>query len=221
MPGMCGRYAFHASREKLLLQFGLSDAPDIAPRYNIAPQSRVPIVRADGLVTVQWGLVPFWSKDPKSAYKMINARAETLVEKPAFREVFKRRRCLVPASGFYEWKQTATGKVPHYICMNDSDLFAFAGLWEHWAGKGERATETLETCAVITTTPNALCARIHDRMPVILDPADYARWLAEPALELLRPYPAEKMRAYPVSRSVNTPGKEGAALIAPAPAKDA
>lgn len=211
---MCGRFAFHAGREEVLAHFDLGAAPALPARYNIAPQSAIAAVRDDGLALLRWGLVPFWAKDPKLGYRMINARAETVAGKPAFRAAFKHRRCLIPASGFYEWRRVAGATQPYYIRLRDGDLFAFAGLWEHWDGRGEHAGTVIESCTILTTEPNALCATIHDRMPVIVAPADYARWLAEPAAGLLRPFPAERMQAYPVSRAVNDAQHDGPQLIA-------
>jgi putative SOS response-associated peptidase YedK len=176
------------------------------PRYNVAPTQQVGVVRtADGqreLSFMQWGLVPRWAKDPKIGSQMINARAETAAEKPSFRDAFKRRRCLVVADGFYEWKKTGgKTKQPFYIRMKDNRPFGFAGLWERW---GE-----LESCTILTTCPNELCASVHDRMPVILSPNDYDQWLDPkvtdaPQLQLLLdPYPSDEMTADPISTHVN------------------
>jgi putative SOS response-associated peptidase YedK len=171
---------------------------------------------------VQWGLVPSWSKDPSIGARLINARSETAAEKPSFRSALRRRRCLIPASGFYEWQRRPNGKQPYVIGMADGNPFAFAGLWEHWHGLDG---SELETCTVLTTEANELMAPIHDRMPVILEPQDYADWLgtgedsapAEVAQlqHLMRPYPADQMKAYPVSNYVNDPRHEGAECIRP------
>jgi len=168
------------------------------------------------LVTLRWGLVPAWAADPKTGYRMINARAETVAEKPTFRAAFRRRRCLVAADGFYEWS-AVNGKQPYYIHMADGAPFGLAGLYEHWEGDGR----VIESCTIIVGEPNALIARIHDRMPCIVVPEDYGAWLdsgsSDPRalLSLLRPYPADKMAAYPVSRSVSNPRHEGPSLIEP------
>jgi putative SOS response-associated peptidase YedK len=179
----------------------------MTPRFNVAPTQQVGVVRQPAgqreLVFMQWGLVPRWAKDPKIGSQMINARAETAAEKPAFRDAFRKRRCLVVTDGFYEWKKTG-GKVkqPYYIHTKDGKPFGFAGLWERW---GE-----LESCTILTTSPNELCANVHDRMPVILGTADYDRWLDSSLSDpvelqpLLDSYPAEEMVAEPVSTHVNS-----------------
>jgi putative SOS response-associated peptidase YedK len=157
---------------------------------------------------LRWGLVPSWAKDVKMGARMINARGETMAEKPSFRSAVKTRRCLVPASGFYEWVKTTEGKQPHFIHFADGRTFAFGGLWERWS-MGDNGS--LETFTIITTSPNPLIAELHDRMPVILDPASWDRWLepaplsAETIEGMIAPHPAEGMEAYPVSRHVNSP----------------
>lgn len=194
------------------------------PRYNIAPTQAVPVVPNDGRDEVdyfQWGLVPSWAKDPSCGSRMINARSEGIADKPAFRAAFRRRRCLVPASGFYEWKKHPDGKTktPMYVRMKDAKPFAFAGLWEVW--RTPDGSE-LPTCTIITGRPNDLVGQIHDRMAVILRPEDYRKWLdpgerpTEELAALLQPYPAELMEAYAVSRAVNSPRNDGPDLIAPA-----
>ena len=223
---MCGRFTLHASPEQIAEQFGVAEPEQLADRFNIAPTQPVGIVRLDRAGTgrewslVHWGLVPSWAKDPSMGSRMINARGETLTEKPSFRAALRRRRCLVPADGFYEWKRTGGGKQPYYIRLRSHELFAFAGLWEIWTAPdgGE-----LHSCTVITTGPNELMADLHDRMPVILAPEDYAQWLGtgkdadakeiEQLLHLIRPFEAELMEAYPVSTKVNTPMREGSELI--------
>jgi putative SOS response-associated peptidase YedK len=206
--------------------FNLDKQPPLAPRYNIAPSQPVAIVRASRdqdnreWALVQWGLVPSWSKDPSIGARMINARAETVEEKPSFRTAFKRRRCLIPADGFYEWKRLNGGKQPFYIRLESGEPFAFGGLWEYWQGPDGSA---LESCTILTTEPNGLMAELHNRMPLILSAQDYDDWLfakegdkqAQAALHhLLRPYPAEEMIASPVSTFVNNPRNEGEACIA-------
>jgi putative SOS response-associated peptidase YedK len=213
---MCGRYSLHASPEVVSLMFGLSEVPAFQPRYNIAPTTPVLVVREGGAAMLRWGLVPRWARDvngkPPSGAGMNNARAETVAEKPSFREAYRRRRCLIPASGFYEWKLEGKLKQPYYIHPAAGELFAFAGIWERWEGAGG----PLETCAVITTEPNAVMAPIHERMPVIVAPADYGRWLAG-SEGLLQPCPAAAIAAHPVSRAVNRAANEGPDLLLPLP----
>ena len=219
---MCGRYTLSARRLERAERALHSLFPELDPRYNIAPSQDVPIIRESPegkyeLVMARWGLVPRWAKEPKTGYSMINARAETVAEKPAFRDAFRRRRCLIPADGFYEWKQAGTAKQPFHIRLKDGGDFAFAGLWERWRGEGQE----IESCSIIVTDANDLLRPIHDRMPVILDPADYAAWLdpenrdAEALAQLLKPYPAGQMEAVPVSRRVNSPKVDEASLLEP------
>lgn len=225
---MCGRFTLSASPEELEELFDLPEAPIVTPRYNIAPTQPVGVVRIDPQskarewTFMQWGLVPSWAKDPGIGAQLINARAETVQEKPSFRSAFKRRRCLVPASGFYEWQRLEKGKQPYYITMSDGSPFAIAGLWEHWEGNDGSA---LSTCTLLTTDPNELMEKLHNRMPVIVAPEDYAMWLGNGSEEspaaldqlrhLLRPYPAAHMKAYPISTFVNTVRNEGAQCIEP------
>ena len=219
---MCGRFVLRASPEAMMTLFDLAEAPLLAPRYNIAPTQPVAAVRLDHagarqLTHFQWGLIPSWSKDPALGSKMINARAETAADKPAFRAAFNRRRCLIPATGFYGWQATDGRKQPMHIRAAGGGLLSLAGLWEVWHAPdgGE-----LETCTILTTTPNTLMEPIHNRMPVILDPADYAMWL-DPATaldqlnHLLRPFAPEMLAAYPVSTAVNRPQNDTADCIAP------
>jgi putative SOS response-associated peptidase YedK len=233
---MCGRYLLHADPKLIERAFGaeFSQLPrELVPRFNIAPTQRVPIVRnragrelkivrqAEGaereLVTVRWGLIPTWAKDPAIGNRMINARAEGVPAKPAFRSAFRARRCIVPASGFFEWRQVGRGpKQPYLIRRKDGQPLGFAGLWERWT---DPATgEAVETCTIITCVPNELMAELHNRMPVILDPADYGRWL-DPSLpggeELLRPCPTEWLEAMPVSTRVNSPRNDDESIIQP------
>ncbi len=212
---MCGRYTAAMSWSELVDLYEITETGiplNVAPRYNVAPTQTVPIVRSvpNGreLAMVRWGLVPSWSKGPDSRYSMINARAETVTEKPSFRTPFRRRRCLVPADGFYEWMKANGAKQPYRIALNDGRPFAFAGLWDSWESADETA---IESCTIIVTDANELVRPIHDRMPVILDPGNHVRWLdvegtpADEAAEMLRSYPSERMTAYPVSRMVNSP----------------
>ena len=194
---------------------------DAEAAYNVAPSQDVLVARngAAGereLALLRWGLIPSWAKDPKIGYRTINARVETVATKPAFRAAFKRRRCLVAGDGFYEWS-VVNGKQPYYIHMADDAPFGFAGLYEHWEGDGS----VIVSCTIIVGEPNDLIARIHDRMPCILDPKDYDMWMdpdltdSQQLLSVLRPYSAERMAAYPVSRAVNSPRNQGPQLIEP------
>lgn len=216
---MCGRFTLFADPERLAERFQAALPPGgLSPRYNAAPTQQLPVILNDGppaIQRLQWGLIPFWAKDTAIGSRMINARSETLVEKPAFRAAFKKRRCLVLADGFYEWMQTPHGKQPMRITLASGEPFAMAGLWETWnAPDGS----PLRTFTIITGEPNVLVAPIHNRMPAILLPEHEAIWLdnaAEPAiwLDILRPYPAERMAAYPVSRRVNYVGNDDAGLV--------
>ncbi len=224
---MCGRFTLRVPASVVAEQFGLLDAEPLQPRYNIAPTQPVAAVRrvpgsdesGRQLVLLKWGLVPSWAKDPAIGNSLINARAESVADKPAFRTAFRRRRCLIVADGFYEWQRTGGKKQPYFIRLADGRPFGFAGLWESWEGPDHSA---LESCTLITTGANALMEPIHHRMPVILSPDDYDRWL-DPAMQkpeqlqpLLRPYPSDAMLAYPVSSHVNNPRNEDAACVAPA-----
>lgn len=217
---MCGRYTLSARKLALAEKALHSTFPELAPRYNIAPSQDVPIIREsrDGtyeLVMAHWGLIPHWAKESKTGYSMINARAETVATKPAFRDAFRRRRCLIPADGFYEWRKEGTGKQPFHIRLKAGGDFAFAGLWERWQGEDQE----IESCSIIVTEANDLMRPIHDRMPVILDPADYEVWLNPENRDtgvlagLLRSYPAVEMEAVPVSRRVNSPRVDEASLL--------
>ncbi|MEO7793484.1 MAG: SOS response-associated peptidase [Thermoanaerobaculia bacterium] len=221
---MCGRYVLTTPGEVLAQIFETSSPPEevlkaIVPRYNISPTQQVPIVRSAAapaatreLALVQWGLVPHWAKDRAIGNNLINARAETAAEKPSFRDAMKRRRCLIPADGFYEWQKLGKGKQPFLLRLRDGSTFAFAGLWSQW--KYPESGVPLETCAILTTTPNELTATVHDRMPVILPPATWKRWLDDappstPFTDLFVPYSADLMEGYPVSRVVNSPAHDG------------
>lgn len=216
---MCGRYSLHQTAAKLAEVFELEAEPEWTPRYNIAPSQPVPAMinlpdRAFRLL--RWGLIPSWAKDCTIGNKLINARAETVAEKPSFRSAFKQRRCLILADGFYEWKRERTKKQPYYFQLTDSQPFAFAGLWEHWQGN---ETHPIDSCTIITTAANSLLASVHDRMPVILARSDYEQWLdpdtpPEQLHPLLHPYNSEAMISYPVSSQVNSPTNDNAACIA-------
>jgi putative SOS response-associated peptidase YedK len=222
---MCGRYTLSTPGEVIAELFDLPESPRLAPRWNIAPTQPVAVVRTAGtggrqLAALHWGLIPSWAKERSIGARMINARAETVAEKPAFRSALRARRCLIVADGFFEWRKAGPRKQPHYVRMRDRRPFAFAGLWERWAPGAE---DVVESCVIVTTTPNEVLAPIHDRMPVILAPADFTRWLdpemrdAAAVLPLLRPHPAEEMEAYPVGLQVNNPGNDDPACIAPLP----
>jgi putative SOS response-associated peptidase YedK len=226
---MCGRFTLRTPARDLVEVFELLREPELSPRYNIAPTQNVAVIRQDGkirqLSLMRWGLVPTWSKDPKAGPPLINARSETIATKPSFRTAFKRRRCLIPSDGFYEWQKKADAKtkIPHYIRMAKDCAFAFAGLWETWRGADGSA---LASCTIVTTEANDLMRPLHDRMPVILPEESFAQWLDPknenvPELEsLLRPYSAAEMTAFPISTLVNSPRNECPECILPASASD-
>ncbi|MBX3015310.1 MAG: SOS response-associated peptidase [Caldilineaceae bacterium] len=228
---MCGRFTLDASPEQLATLFDLPEAPVLVSRYNIAPTQPVGVVRINPQAAqagqhewalTYWGLIPSWAKDPAIGARMINARSETVTEKPAFRAAFKRRRCLVPTSGFFEWQKQGKTKQPYYITTPDRSPFAIAGLWEYWEGADGSA---LESCTLLTTSANALMEPLHDRMPVIVQPQDYAQWLGtgrdatpqelDQLQHLLRPYADDGLVAYPVSTYVNNARNEGVDCIQP------
>lgn len=211
---MCGRYTLRTKASDLAEVFRVLDAPDFSPRFNIAPTQMVLAVRQNGareFVRLRWGLVPSWADDPAIGNRMINARSETVATKPSFRSAFKSRRCLIVADGFYELQKVGKAKQPFFIRMKDDRPFGFAGLWEHW----ERGEKPIDSCTIITTTPNDVTKAVHDRMPVIIAPDDYDRWLTGEPAELLRPYPPENMEAFPVSTLVNSPKNESADCVRP------
>ena len=226
---MCGRFSLVRDGTQLLGSFpGFLFPDDPQQRYNIAPSLQVLAIPNDGSRTARslgWGLIPSWARDPKIGNRMINARAETLAEKPSFRSAYKNRRCLVLADGFYEWRKEPTvgGKTPMYVRLRSEEAFAFAGLWETWR---EPDDGSRETCTVITTVPNTLMAGIHNRMPVILPPDAYDAWLdpeprhPEDPDPILTAYPSELMEAYPVSDRVNNPRNDGPDCIRPCEPQD-
>ncbi len=219
---MCGRYTLTCKPEVIAEEFKLEAIPDFRSRYNVAPSQWVACVRAAlhvrkrEAVTMRWGLIPSWARDPAMGMNLINARVETVMEKPSFQKPFRERRCLVLADGYYEWKREGTRKQPYYIRLKDERSFAFAGLWDRWNdGEGK----TIESCVVLTTKSSERLASIHDRMPVILHPVTYEPWL-DPGLQdatrlvtFLTPYPADAMLAIPVSRRVNDPRVDDARCI--------
>jgi len=212
---MCGRFTQATDAEIIAKVFELSAKPIVSRRYNIAPTQYVAAVRMGGsgreLVNLQWGLIPSWATSTSVGSSMINARGETVAEKPAFRSAFRARRCLIVADGFYEWQKLGKAKQPYFIFFRDRRAFAFAGLWERWQGDGHDA---VESCTIVTTTANDLVAPIHDRMPVILNPEDHKFWIdpevkePERLLPLLRPIDPRMMDAYPVSPLVNNPAND-------------
>ena len=228
---MCGRFTLTSSDDIVAELFELAGPIDLSPRYNIAPTQDVAIVRNGGapdeptapcLSRVRWGLIPFWAKDPAIGNRLINARAETVAEKPSFRAALRKRRCLVIADGFYEWKKSGGAKIPHLIRMRGGAPFGFAGLWESWKDPGG---EVVESCTIITTTPNQLMSGIHNRMPVILPPELRARWLDPAPLgadaagtlaEVLGPLPDGQLEAVAVSTHVNSPRNDDPRCVEPA-----
>jgi len=223
---MCGRFALTISWEALLAAFAEFDfefGGKLQPRYNIAPSQNILVIpnltpRIAGFV--HWGLIPSWAKDRKVSYKMINARGETLGEKPSFKDAYRKRRCLIPADGFYEWKKEGKQKIPNYIRMKSNKVFAFAGIWENWISPEQ---EKITSCTIITTSPNSLMEQIHNRMPVILPQEHFEKWLnSEPVNRdeldpLLHSFPAELMEAYPVSDQINSPRNDNPNCIEPIP----
>ncbi|MEP6900995.1 MAG: SOS response-associated peptidase [Actinomycetota bacterium] len=221
---MCGRFTSKAKPEQIEKEFkvGKLNPKLFEPRFNIAPTQIINAILETGgeriVSGLKWGLIPAWAKDDSIGSKMINARAETLAEKPSFKNAFRSRRCIIPASGFYEWSKTSKGpKQPFYFYLKDKDVFGFAGLWEKWLDK--EAGELIETCTIITTEANKVLEPVHDRMPVILKPKDYDQWLDEKEKDterlqnLLVPYSASEMASHAVSRAVNSPTSDSPELI--------
>jgi putative SOS response-associated peptidase YedK len=219
---MCGRFAFYSPREAVLAVFGVELPFDVVPHYNYAPTQLVAAVRAgehgepEG-VQLRWGLLPFWAKDAGIGNRMINARAETLAEKPAYRNAFRKRRCVILANGFYEWKALPGGKAPHWIAPRDGQPIAFAGLWARW----EKGETPLETCTIVTTSANRGLREIHERMPVIIPPEALRAWVdpgqtVDVLTKLLQPAPEDFLTAHEVSRAVNRPANDGPELLSPA-----
>ena len=217
---MCGRFTQRADSKKIAKSFGVTEVPAVEARYNVAPTQDILAVYESGdgraATLYKWGLVPSWANDASMGARLINARSETVAEKPAFRQAFKQRRCIIPADGFYEWQRTEGRKQPFFFRMQDDRQFGFAGLWERWEGEGGKV---INSCTILTTEANEVLRPVHDRMPVILHPDDYGLWLCAEVRELdlvremLRPYPADEMMGYPVGGSVNSPRNQGAGLI--------
>lgn len=227
---MCGRFTNRYTWRELVALYRITEpyvgvGLNLQPRFNFAPLQRGPVIRLDREgrrepVMMRWGLVPSWAKDDSGGARLINARAETVAEKPAYRSAFIRRRCLVPADGFYEWaKPTPRQKQPYFFVLENGAPFAFAGLFEWW--KPRDGSDLLETFTIVTTEANALCAPIHDRMPVMLAPADWPLWLGETQAtpgrlqQLLKPFPAERMQCWPVGKAVGSVKNDGPDLVEP------
>jgi putative SOS response-associated peptidase YedK len=225
---MCGRYVIKSTPDQIRALFGYPEQPNFPPRYNIAPTQPVPIVRrTEGerhFALVRWGLIPSWVKDPRTLSLLINARGESVVDKPAFRAAMKRRRCLFPADGFYEWRVDGGRKRPYFVQRKGGGLLAFAGLWETWTGPNG---EEQQTAAIVTTDANRTLAAIHDRMPVIIEPAGFDFWLdsdkvdAKTAAAMIAPAPESLLEAYEISPAVNRVANDSAALIEPLTARPA
>lgn len=221
---MCGRYFLHSTADTLTRLFGAMPMPLLAPRYNIAPTQPVPIVRENAagrreMVLVRWGLIPAWSKGPDARFSMINARVETVAEKPAYRNALRYRRCLIPVDGFYEWRVAGAGKQPYALRARDGRPMALAGLWEHWQDAGG---SEIESCAILVRDADRQVRPIHDRMPVIVAPESFALWLdthsqkPEPLQTLLAVQQAPELEIYPVGRKVNSPQNDAPDLLDPA-----
>jgi putative SOS response-associated peptidase YedK len=220
---MCGRFTLRTTGKAVADFFGLSEIPTLPARFNIAPTQPVPAVRVSQddagreLALLRWGLIPGWAADPSIGNRMINARADTVATKPAYRKAFHERRCLIVADGYYEWKKPDGRKQPYHIRLQDGGPFAFAGLWEHW----DRGGEPIDSCTILTTDVNELVGSIHDRMPVILPPGDYDLWLDPNVQEakrlepLLVPFASDAMAARPVSTLVNNPRADDPRCMAP------
>ncbi len=219
---MCGRFTLHTPASVILQAFDVaSDNVALVPRYNITPSQDIPVVRAgdDGreLAMARWGLVPGWSKDARPKYSTINARVESVAEKPTYRAAFRHKRCLIPADGFYEWQKRGDRKIPHYIRMQDESVFAFAGLWEHWQGE----QEVFDSCAIITLPASGVMTTIHTRMPAIIAAHDYDAWLDTGITDKADIMPklvstmSVQLQAYAVSSYVNSPKNTDARCIEP------
>ncbi|MCZ6834283.1 MAG: SOS response-associated peptidase [Planctomycetota bacterium] len=221
---MCGRFSLTTPEEVIAKFFSLLAIPRLKPRYNLAPTQACSVIRQDDtsggrrLDPMHWGLIPSWAKDKSIGNRMINARGETLAEKPSFREAYRKRRCLIPADGFYEWKKEGKRKQPHWIGRANRALFAFAGLWEKW---NESDQDVIESFTIITTEPNETIRTLHDRMPVILDPSDYDAWLdpdqddANTLQELLVATPIDLLEFHPISTRVNSPTHDDPSILEP------
>ncbi len=222
---MCGRFTQKANADEIAREFDLESVPELSPRYNIAPTQPVLAVRLSPstgkreAVFLTWGLIPRWAKDSKIGHKLINARTETVAIKPSFRDAFKHRHCLIPTTGFYEWKKEGSRKQPYFIGRDDGKPFAFAGLWERWEPKGG---EPVESCTILTTEANNVVRPIHERMPVIVPQGSYAEWLVPRSTTSVDSLPTgerpeARLLAYPVTTSVNSPSVDQPTCIEPMP----
>lgn len=220
---MCGRYFLHSTADKLSALFGEMPMPMLQPRYNIAPSQPVPVVRQNPagqreMVLVRWGLIPSWSKGPDSRFSMINARVETVAQKPAYRSAFRYKRCLIPVDGFYEWRAAGAAKQPYVLRPRDGRPLALAGLWEHWQ---DADGNELESCTILAREANEQVKAVHERMPVIMSPDSFDLWLdihaqkPQPLETLLAVQQAPELEIYPVSRAVNNPRADAASLLEP------
>ena len=221
---MCGRFTLHTPEDQIREAFNLDHTEPLGlnPCYNVAPSQQIPVIRdtesSREMVFAQWGLVPNWSKEPKTKYPTINARIESVAEKPTYRTPFKRRRCLIPADGFFEWKVVNGHKIPHHIRMRNLSVFAFAGLWDRWEGEGQ----TLDSCTIIVMPANEVMKPLHERMPAIIAPAHYDLWLdsritdKNEIMQYLTSAPSSQLKAYPVSTWVNVPKHDDERCIQPA-----
>lgn len=221
---MCGRFTVKGDPAKVRKNFRLATIPNLMPRYNVAPTQDISVVglgkEGPNLIQMRWGLVPSWSKDPKAGAPLINARADTVAVKPAFREAFRKRRCLIVADGFYEWTGEKEQKQAWYITLKNGEPFGFAALWERWRPPAGAPGEPILSAAIVTTDANDAIAHIHHRMPVILDPADHAAWLDPGAAPdrlaaLLKPLPSTAVQAYRVGKTVNAVRNDGPECVAP------
>lgn len=225
---MCGRFTMATPSPELARLFDLEEMPTVAPRYNVSPTQNVLGIRARGedgsqreAAWLRWGLIPGWAKDPSIGARMINARSETAAEKPSFRTPLRRRRCLIPADGFYEWRRTGSQKQPYLVRVRDGEPFAFGGIWDVWR-QGDDVV--IESCAILTTEPNDLMVSIHDRMPVIIRPEEFDLWI-DPSMQkpgdiahLMAPFPASEMDAIAVTTRVNNPANDDPQCAVPAAA---
>jgi putative SOS response-associated peptidase YedK len=214
---MCGRFSQTKSKQEIKKRFNVKKVPDgIDNLFNIAPEQNIPAIlneSPDEVSLARWGLIPSWAKEEKTQYSMINARAETLLEKPAYKRLVQRKRCLIIADSFYEWKKVNGKKFPYRIMLRDDDLFAFAGLWDLWEKEGK----SIISCSIITTSPNKLCEKIHDRMPVILSPKFEKDWLSDIPIEkilgMLKSFESDAMKCYEISTKVNNPSNNSVEVI--------
>jgi len=216
---VCGRYSIFTATDTLKIRFNVARAEALQPTYNAAPTQNLPVILNSEPTTIKlcrWGLIPSWAKEERIGNRMINARAETLLQKPSFRTPFKKQRCLVLTDGFYEWEKTSAGKIPHRVSMRDNKPFAFAGIWEVWKTPDG---EDVQSFSIITTEPNDLMRPLHNRMPVIMKQANEENWLQEidvsEAQKMLEPYPFEDLEAYPISTLVNSPKNNSEDIIKP------